>query len=248
MKVINKLLFLYILLNITNIVFALENKILIKVDNQIITSADIYNESNYLKALNKEINKLTEDEIFQIAKNSLVRQKVKEIEIQKNNLEIDIEDKYLNELIKSNYSKIGINNLNELTSYMNSFNIGSELIRQKLSTSIMWNNLIYSKYSSKIKIDKEKLKKEILTNNKYLISFNLSEILFNINESSDFEIKHREIINTINETNFKNAALIYSISDSSSFGGEIGWVSENSLNKNIKNELINLNKYFSLMI
>ena len=75
MKVINKLLFLFILLNITNIVFALENKILIKVDNQIITSADIYNETNYLKALNKEINKLTEDEIFQIAKNSLVRQK-----------------------------------------------------------------------------------------------------------------------------------------------------------------------------
>ena len=46
---------------------------------------------------------------------------------------------------------------------MNSFNIGQKLIRQKLSTSIMWNNLIYSKYSSKIKIDKEILKKEILT-------------------------------------------------------------------------------------
>ena len=167
MRTIKILLILLILLNLKNIVFALENKILIKVNNKIITSSDIYNESNYLIALNKEIKELSKNEIFQIAKNSLVREKIKEIEIQKNNIKIDLNDKYLNELIKSNYSKIGINDFDELKNYMNSLNINSELIRQKLSTNILWNNLIYSKYSSEIKIDKEKLIKEILINKKY---------------------------------------------------------------------------------
>lgn len=240
MRTIKILLILLILLNLKNIVFALENKILIKVNNKIITSSDIYNESNYLIALNKEIKELSKNEIFQIAKNSLVREKIKEIEIQKNNIKIDLNDKYLNELIKSNYSKIGINDFDELKNYMNSLNINSELIRQKLSTNILWNNLIYSKYSSEIKIDKEKLIKEILINKKYLNSYNLSEILFNISEKSDLNIKYKEIKKTIEETSFKNAALIYGESESSSFGGELGWISENSISKKIKNKLLNL--------
>ncbi len=240
MKAIKILLVLLILLNPQSIVDALENKILVKVNNEIITSADIYNESNYLIALNKEIKELNENEIFQIAKNSLIREKIKEIEIKKNDLQFQVENKYLNELIKSNYSKIGINNLNELLSLTNSLKINSELIIKKLSTNILWNNLIFSKYSSKIKINKENLKKEILVNKRYLNSYNLSEILFNISEKSDFNKKYTEIIKAIKETNFKNAALIYSVSDSSSLGGELGWISENSINKKIKVELINL--------
>ena len=147
MKAIKILLVLLILLNPQSIVDALENKILVKVNNEIITSADIYNESNYLIALNKEIKELNENEIFQIAKNSLIREKIKEIEIKKNDLQFQVENKYLNELIKSNYSKIGINNLNELLSLTNSLKINSELIIKKLSTNILWNNLIFSKYS-----------------------------------------------------------------------------------------------------
>ncbi len=242
MKTLKILLILFVLLNLKNIAFALENKILIKVNNKIITSADIYNESNYLIALNKGIKELDENEIFQIAKNSLVREKIKEIEIQKNNLKNDVDEKYLNELIKSNYSKIGINSFDELKSYMNSLNINSELIRQKLSTNILWNNLIYSKYSSEIKINKEKLIEEILINKKYLNSYNLSEILFNISEKSDLKIKYEEITKAIEETNFKNAALIYSESESSSFGGELGWISEKSISKKIKNNLFDLKK------
>ena len=242
MRAVKILVILFVLLILKNISFALENKILIKVNNKIITSADIYNESNYLLAINKGIKELDENEIFQIAKNSLVREKIKEIEIQKNDFQNEVEEKYLNELIKSNFSKIGINNFDELKSYMNSLNISSELIRQKLSTNILWNNLIYSKYSSEIKIDKEKLTKEILINKKYLNSYNLSEILFNISEKADLNTKYKEITKAIEETNFKNAALIYSESDSSSFGGELGWISENSISKKIKNNLSNLKK------
>ena len=41
-------------------IYALENKILIKVNNEIITSLDINSEINYLIALNKNIENLDE--------------------------------------------------------------------------------------------------------------------------------------------------------------------------------------------
>ena len=41
----------------------------------------------------------------------------------------------------------------------------------------------------------------------------------------------------IEQTGFKNAALINSISDTASVGGFIGWVKEDNLNNVIKNEI-----------
>ena len=44
----------------------------------------------------------------------------------------------------------------------------------------------------------------------------------------------------ISEKGFKNAALIHSISETSSLGGNVGWINENSLNFKIKNEILKL--------
>ena len=60
---------------------ALENKILFKIDSEIITTADINSEANYLKILNKNMNSLGQNQIFEIAKNSLIRDKIKKNEI-----------------------------------------------------------------------------------------------------------------------------------------------------------------------
>ena len=42
---------------------AMENKILFKIDNQIITSIDIYEEIKFLKIFNPEVNNLSENEL-----------------------------------------------------------------------------------------------------------------------------------------------------------------------------------------
>ena len=47
---------------------------------------------------------------------------------------------------------------------------------------------------------------------------------------------------SINQSSFKNAALIHSISDTSSIGGDLGWMDENSLNKIIIEEISGLEK------
>ena len=66
-----------------NLILANEFKIVIKIDNSIITNEDIINEYNYLIALNEDLNKIKKEETLNIAKESLIKEKIKKIEIEK---------------------------------------------------------------------------------------------------------------------------------------------------------------------
>ena len=236
---INYFLIFLIIIFCTNI-DASENKILIKIENEIITSLDVENEARLLTTLNPQVNELDKKQIFEIAKNSIIRQKIKKIEILKYTNELKINEKFLDNLIKSNYSRIGVQNLSDFEDYMRKNNIDTANIKEKMTIETFWNDLIIEKYSSKIKINKEELKNEILSNKNEILSYNLYEILFTVSDISKLDEKYKEIQKTINDSNFENAALIHSISSSSEFGGELGWIEENSLNKKIRNELIKI--------
>ena len=84
--------------------FSLENKILFKINNEIVTTIDLYNEIKYLKFMNKNLEKLDDNKIFEIAKNSLIREKIKEIELSKLNKSLIINEEFLIKLI-ADYSK-----------------------------------------------------------------------------------------------------------------------------------------------
>ncbi len=101
--------------------------------------------------------------------------------------------------------------------------------------------MIFQKYNSQIKIDKEKIKTKIKNQKKIFKEYNLSEILFQLTSSEKLLDKYNLILKNIENSGFKNSANIFSISDSSKFGGEIGWVSQNHLNDNLINEIENLN-------
>ena len=128
-------------------------------------------------------------------------------------------------------------------------------------TDILWNDLIYFKFKDQIKIDRNKLLTKIETaalkdKKEYL----LSEIIFEKNVSQNLDELIKKIVSSINEIGFDNTANIYSISDTSKFGGKIGWVDETSLsniiNQNLQNKKINEftdviqvgNNYLILMI
>ena len=108
----------------------------------------------------------------------------------------------------------------------------------------MWNELIYKRFNNQIRIDKEKLKKKLSTQKNLLTEYNLSEILFELNANETLENKHNLILKNINESGFKNSANIFSISSSTKFGGELGWISETQLNEVLLKEIksINVNK------
>ena len=219
-------------------VYALENKILIKVNNEIITSLDINDEINYLTALNKNIENLDKEKKYNIAKNSLVREKIKRIEILNYVETIEVEDKISDEILRNTYSRLGINSKEEFLKYIKNYNINVNTIVEKVSVEALWNQLIVSKFSDKIKINKDQLKEKILVkNDREIKKYLLSEILFNISNNNELQIKFNKIKASIVELGFENTAVIYGISESSKIGGKLDWINESVLSKKIRGEL-----------
>jgi len=236
------LLILYLLIFTFETLDALENKILFKVNNEIITSIDIFNEIKYLKTLNPEVESLDNQSLFEVAKNSIIKEKIKQIALKENSIIADIERKFLEDWMKSVYSKLNIESLSEFESFLKKNSLDIKIIENKLKNEILWNQLIYKKFISKVIINKEEIKNEILNyEDKKLKKFLLSEIVFKLEQGESLDIKFEKIANEINNKGFDNAALINSISDTTSIGGKIGWVNETSINQKIMNELDNIN-------
>jgi len=219
---------------------SIENKIILKINNQIITKLDIYQEANYLKALNPNINNLEEIKILEIAQSSLVREKIKEIELLKYNKN-KINKEYLQEILQSIYTKIGLRNMNEFKQYIGTFGISIQIIEKKLKTEAHWNQLIYNKFYSKLKIDKKMIRENMKTTKRDTSTlYHLYEILFNLENDINSEDLFKNIEKSIHENGFENAASIYSISETSRTGGNLGWVNENNINDKISKKINNL--------
>ena len=224
-----------IILNIQNLT-AFENKILFKIDNEIITTIDIYEEIKFLKVFNPEINSLSDVELFEISKNSLIKDKIKKIEIMKFVRELKVDDKFLLKLIERKYSRLNINSIKNFEKYLKKENLNIEIVKKKFIIELMWNDLIYQKFSKKVVIDKERIKNEISQNSqkKFQKEFLLSEIVFNVANKDEFNNKYQKILLDIEKVGFKKTALIHSNSDTATNGGLIGWVKEVNLNNNLK--------------
>ena len=238
------LIFIFIIfVNFANSSFAIENKILIKINNEIITSLDIFNESNYLIALNPQLNEIEKNKIIEISKNSLVNEKIKKIEVLKNFKNINVKEDFLNDVINATYGKININNFQELIDHLEFNKVETKNIKQKISIELFWNQLIYQKFSSQIKINKKQIKEDILKKDKSEINeYLLSEILFNVENNLESKSKFEIILKSIKENGFSNTANIFSISNSAKIGGNLGWVKENEIDKKIEMLISNLKK------
>ncbi len=235
------IILLIIFFNFKNLI-AVENKILFKVNNEIITTIDIYEEMRFLKTFNPEMRNLRDTELFEISKDSILRDKIKKIEIMNYVNELKVDDKFILLLIKSRYSKINIDSLENFESFLNSNNLNIKNIKEKFYIEIIWNDLVFQKFKDKVIIDKEKIKNEILLNSQreHQIELLLSEITFNVNDKKDFQNKYEKILNDIKNIGFKKTAILHSNSDTATNGGLIGWIKEDNLNQNIKEVIYNL--------
>ena len=233
------ILFLVFLFNFNfNFAYTTENKILLKVNNEIITSIDILNEINYLKILNPKIEELSEEKLFEISKNSLIREKIKKIYLIKILDKINIDEKYLENLISSIYKRQNIKSLKDYKLYLRNNNLNYDYMKNKITIESLWNEVIFKKFNSKIKIDKEQIKNEILNNPDERLL--LSEILIPKSKDNVAKLKFQQIEKDIKKDGFDNAALIHSVSESATKGGKIGWIDKNSLNKSLRNKLSKL--------
>ena len=215
---------------------ASENRILLKVNNELITTIDILNEINYLKSINKNINNLEEKKVIEIARNSLIKDKIKKIVLVPIIEKIEINDDDFKRVLISNYSNTGLTKIEEISEHLKKYDVKAQLVREKITINAIWSQFIYDKYSKNIKIDVDKLKQDIQRSENQT-EYLLSEIVFDLKEKQTLTEKLNIIENAIQKNGFENTALIYSISETANSSGYIGWVNENSMNKKILDEI-----------
>ena len=215
-----------------------EIKIVLRIDNNIITTIDVENEINFLKIQNPKIKKLNKNDLEELSKNSLIRQIIKKSETDKyfkieNNLSLG------EKLIEQNYLNKGFLNESEFKIFLKNQNLQYEIYKEKLIIEKLWNTLIYEKFKNKVKVDEKKIRKRIeeyRSKENITYEYNLSEILY------DSDTDYKILQNFIAEYGFETAASKYSISETSLNSGKIGWVKINNLTNEIKNIINNLNK------
>jgi len=236
----NYLLILYLCFTF-NSVKAIESKIIHNIGSEIITNIDIKREFKYLVALNNSLKELDKEKILNISNESIIREKIKKIELLKNFKEIKLSEDYYKILLKNIYSRLNLKSINEFEIYLKDYDLKIDDIKTKITIDALWNQLIIKRYGSKIAINESEIKKKILKNSKIQSrEYQLSEIIFEVTSKEQIKRKYDEVVKSIDEIGFENTAATYSFSESSKIGGDIGWINENSLNNNIKKNITSL--------
>ena len=235
-----KIFFIFIILfNLNKIAYSNIIEIKVKIQNQIITNIDIENERKYLLFLNPKLNELENSKINNIAKESLINEIIKKTELKKF-FDFSIKNNVINSVINRLLKRKNIKDKDEFLQILSSQNLDFEDIKEKLYIEALWNQLIYEKYSDNVIINKEDLRKNILDQVEKIgkkFSYNLSEIVFNVEINESLKKKVSKINDSIKEIGFENSANIYSVANTSNNGGLIGWVDEIQISKEIGKEL-----------
>jgi peptidyl-prolyl cis-trans isomerase SurA len=218
-----------------------EVKIFYKINEKIITNIDVENEARYLVALNKNLKSVPKNDLFKYAKESIFREMIKKIEIDKVFLP-DQKDNNLSISIENIYKILEINSESDFKRYLKEHNLSLKIVKNKIKIESMWNQLIYMNYKNKLNINEEKLKKNIIENSKKkkIEKLLLSEIVYSFNNKEEINSIYNQIIKDINEVGFERVVVKYSISTTRNNSGDLGWINSNNLSKKIKQQLINL--------
>jgi len=209
----------------------IENNIVVKIENEIITNFEIKNKIlSSLIISNQEINQKNINEIKKSSLEVLVNYKLKKIELSKYNFSDNIKqlDSYLN--------SISSNNIESLKEKFLINNLDFNLFLDEVKTELKWKKLIFNVFKDKIEINENNINQEIkefIERNSEVEEYNVSEIeIFSNNKIAD-EQNISKIYSEIKKTSFESSAIKFSVSNSSKNKGNIGWVSSKSLSKEI---------------
>ena len=215
-------------------------KIIMKINNEIITNVDVENEYKYLLALNKSLNNLEKKTVLELAKNSLQKEIIKKIELEKI-YELNQKNDSVELMISNIYKDLGLNSKVEFENYLKNLELNFEDIYKKIEIETVWNQMIYTKYKEKVTINEKVLKEQIFQykkqDRKVLL---LYELVFDFKNKDEISKKYEEILESIKIKGFEESAVKYSIANTKKKSGLVGWVDINTLNKRIKKKIKDL--------
>ena len=234
-------IFCFLLLFFLNNFFAnaSTNKIIVKIDDNIVTTYELKNKiKTALFLANQNLNQENINKTKNQALSFLVNMKIKKKEILK---------------YKSNLNEINIDkqlksiSLNDLDNFKKNFlqnNLDFEIFTEEIKIEVAWQQLIYDIYNKKINIDDkiiESLLRKQVENKSSIIEFRLSEIEIEKSQDNDIDEEIKFIKEQIEKIGFENAASRYSVSASSVKKGDLGWINEKSINTQIYKLIKDLN-------
>ena len=212
-----------------------QNNIILKVENEIITSFEIKNKIiSSLILSNQEISQENIDRLKSQALEALIQYKLKKIELSKHNFKNDTAR------VNAYLQKISSNNLELLKKEFNNYNLDYQLFLDEIQTQFKWQKLIYRIYSKKISFNEKSINNELqnlINNKKDIEEYQISEIEIPLSNNESDNIKISQIKEEIEKNGFETTALKYSISSSAANKGNIGWINVKSLSKNIYNQI-----------
>ena len=154
---------------------ALQNKILIKIENEVISTYELKNKINTLITLsNKKVNQKNVDKLKKIAADQLINAKLKKIELSK--YDIKVEESNVTNYLKN----ISNGNIEEFKNIFKINNLNFNLYVEEIKIQLAWQQLIYSIYQNKVIVKDNDIKnelKKILQRKSFIKEYNISEIL-----------------------------------------------------------------------
>tara|TARA_B100000579_G_scaffold140339_1_gene114038 strand:- start:233 stop:1168 length:936 start_codon:yes stop_codon:yes gene_type:complete len=220
----------FILLSFSSLEAKVNNIIVAKVENEIITAYDLENEIKTILVLaNKPLTQENINEVKNFAMKSLIRKLIKKSEVERYNV-TKYNEKDLNGYILQISKGLGTNS-SGLKKIFKENEINYDVLVEKFKIELLWNTLIYSLYKNQITINSVELENEIKSKllNKEDKQYKLSEIEISAKDNS--QDSFNKIYEAIKKEGFYQAVKKFSISSSNLDKGNIGWFNENSLSK-----------------
>ena len=235
--ILNKrtIILVFILLLLNNYSYSkISLQIVMKVNDQIITTYDLEKERSYLLALNPKLKEISENDLLKLAKKSIIKEMIRKSEILKYK-ELSLKNAQIDNVLNNIIQNLNFSDFTQFENYLSDFNISINDIKEKIEIENEWKNLIYARYSKSVKIDHNFLinKIEKISEEEFSLEYDLSEIVFTKKQNISLEDQSKKIVESIEINGFENTANLYSITDSSKAGGRIGWVKKNNLSVEI---------------
>jgi len=212
----------------------------ITVGNKAITKSDIVNEIKLILIMNNQsYSSDKRDQLQQIAVKEAIKRSIKQIEIEKYNL-LNFSRRDLEIEVERIATAIQVD-VDTLRNICESNNLDFKILENNIQTELLWNSLIFQLYKDRLVVNKVEIDESLeeikgqKDKNEYLVS----EILIPKIDENEIETKVKELKDKIVAEGFENVAKSSSISESSLKGGDLGWISEDVLSKNLKKFIIN---------
>lgn len=218
----------------------IEDGLYATVGNKAITKSDIINEIKIILILsNKSYSKEKSEQLHQVAIKSLIKKNIKQIEIERNDF-LQFNQQDINKEILRLANNVNLD-VDTLQNILASNELDFSMIENQIKIELLWNSLIFQLYKNRLSINLDEIdeKLKLIENKKEIEEYLISEIVIETVDKDKLESVIKELKNKIKIEGFESVAINLSISDNAKRSGDLGWINENQISKELKTVIIN---------